>query len=31
MAIRGGDSGGLDGIDVAGSNIWIHDVRNPGP
>ncbi|GFN13546.1 rhamnogalacturonase E [Aspergillus tubingensis] len=26
MAIRGGDSGGLDGIDVAGSNIWIHDV-----
>ena len=29
MAIRGGDSGGLDGIDVAGSNIWIHDVREP--
>ncbi|RAK96235.1 RGase A [Aspergillus ibericus CBS 121593] len=26
MAIRGGDSGGLDGIDVAGSNIWVHDV-----
>lgn len=27
MAIRGGNSGGLDGIDVFGTNIWIHDVR----
>lgn len=27
MAIRGGDEGGLDGIDVWGTNIWIHDVR----
>lgn len=26
VAIRGGDSGGLDGIDVWSSNIWIHDV-----
>ncbi|EIT81246.1 RGase E [Aspergillus flavus] len=26
MAIRGGNSGGLDGIDVSGDNIWIHDV-----
>ena len=26
MAIRGGDSGGLDGIDVFGTSIWIHDV-----
>lgn len=26
MAIRGGNSGGLDGIDVWGTNIWIHDV-----
>ncbi|KAI7847361.1 pectin lyase fold/virulence factor [Circinella umbellata] len=26
MAIRGGDHGGLDGIDVWGDNIWIHDV-----
>ena len=26
MAIRGGDSGGLDGIDVWSTNIWIHDV-----
>ncbi|KAI9268015.1 pectin lyase fold/virulence factor [Phascolomyces articulosus] len=26
MAIRGGDSGGLDAIDVWGENIWIHDV-----
>ncbi|KAI2908216.1 CAZyme family GH28 [Aspergillus niger] len=26
MAIRGGDHGGLDGIDVYGDNIWIHDV-----
>lgn len=27
MAIRGGDSGGLDGIDVWSNDIWIHDVR----
>ncbi|GKZ80866.1 hypothetical protein AnigIFM56816_005375 [Aspergillus niger] len=27
MAIRGGNSGGLDGIDVWGSNIWVHDVE----
>lgn len=26
MAIRGGNSGGLDGIDVWGTDIWIHDV-----
>jgi hypothetical protein len=26
MAIRGADHGGLDGIDVAATNIWIHDV-----
>ncbi|RAH73970.1 pectin lyase-like protein [Aspergillus aculeatinus CBS 121060] len=26
MAIRGGDHGGLDGIDVSGTDIWIHDV-----
>ncbi|KAI9499030.1 RGase A [Zychaea mexicana] len=26
MAIRGADHGGLDGIDVWGENIWIHDV-----
>lgn len=26
MAIRGGDSGGLDGIDVWSNDIWIHDV-----
>ena len=26
MAIRGGDSGGLDGIDVWGTSIFIHDV-----
>ena len=25
--IRGGNEGGLDGIDVWGSNIWIHDVE----
>ena len=28
MAIRGGNSGGLDGIDVWGSNIWVHDVSH---
>ncbi|PWY77078.1 RGase A [Aspergillus heteromorphus CBS 117.55] len=27
MAIRGGDEGGLDGVDVWGSNIWVHDVE----
>ncbi|PYI05672.1 rhamnogalacturonase rhgA [Aspergillus sclerotiicarbonarius CBS 121057] len=27
MAIRGGNSGGLDGVDVWGSNIWVHDVE----
>ncbi|KAJ4213282.1 hypothetical protein NW759_011124 [Fusarium solani] len=27
MAIHGGARGGLDGIDVWGSNIWIHDVE----
>ena len=26
LAIRGGDSGGLDGIDVWSTNTWIHDV-----
>lgn len=27
MAIRGGDMGGLDGIDVWSTNIWVHDVE----
>jgi rhamnogalacturonan hydrolase len=26
MAIRGGDWGGLDGVDIVGSNIHVHDV-----
>ncbi|KAF2096290.1 pectin lyase-like protein [Rhizodiscina lignyota] len=26
VAIRGGNSGGLDGVDVWSTNIWIHDV-----
>ncbi|KAF2021370.1 glycoside hydrolase family 28 protein [Aaosphaeria arxii CBS 175.79] len=26
MAIRGGDWGGLDGVDIWGDNIWIHDI-----
>ncbi|KAG9524556.1 Rhamnogalacturonase A, partial [Aureobasidium melanogenum] len=26
MAIRGGNEGGLDGIDVWSNNIWVHDV-----
>ncbi|KAJ5703283.1 hypothetical protein N7493_011672, partial [Penicillium malachiteum] len=26
MVIRGGDSGGLDAIDVSAINVWIHDV-----
>jgi hypothetical protein len=29
MAIRGGDWGGLDGVDVVGTNVWIHDVCPP--
>ncbi|KAK1139183.1 hypothetical protein N8T08_001239 [Aspergillus melleus] len=27
MAIRGGNHGGLDGLDVWSNNIWIHDVE----
>jgi rhamnogalacturonan hydrolase len=27
MVIRGGSEGGLDGIDVSGSNMWIHDIE----
>ncbi|KAJ5968674.1 hypothetical protein N7501_004922 [Penicillium viridicatum] len=27
LAIRGGDKGGLDGVDVWSTNIWIHDVE----
>lgn len=26
MAIRGGDSGGLDGVDIWSENVWVHDV-----
>ncbi|KAL6706220.1 hypothetical protein ACN47E_005955 [Coniothyrium glycines] len=26
MAIRGADWGGLDGVDVWGNNVWIHDI-----
>lgn len=26
MAIRGGNEGGLDGIDIWSNNIWVHDV-----
>lgn len=26
MAIRGGNEGGLDGIDLWGANLWVHDV-----
>jgi rhamnogalacturonan hydrolase len=26
LAIRGADLGGSDGIDVWGTNIWVHDV-----
>lgn len=29
MAIRGGDWGGLDGVDVWGTNVWVHDVSSP--
>jgi rhamnogalacturonan hydrolase len=32
MVIRGGDWGGLDGVDVVGTNVWIHDVTSlPSP
>lgn len=27
MIIRGGNEGGLDGIDVWGTNVWVHDVE----
>jgi rhamnogalacturonan hydrolase len=27
MVVRGGNEGGLDGIDVWGTNIWVHDVE----
>ena len=27
MIIRGGDRGGLDGVDIWGSNIWAHDIE----
>ncbi|KAF5861748.1 hypothetical protein ETB97_012625 [Aspergillus alliaceus] len=27
MAVRGGNHGGLDGVDVWSTNIWIHDVE----
>lgn len=27
MIVRGANMGGLDGVDVWGSNIWIHDVE----
>jgi rhamnogalacturonan hydrolase len=27
VIIRGGNEGGLDGIDVWGTNVWIHDVE----
>lgn len=30
MAIRGGNEGGLDGIDVWSDNVWIHDVSYLG-
>jgi rhamnogalacturonan hydrolase len=26
VAIRGADIGGSDGVDVTGTNIWVHDV-----
>ena len=26
LAIRGGDHGGLDGIDIWSNNVWVHDV-----
>lgn len=27
LIIRGGNKGGLDGIDVSGSNMWLHDIE----
>jgi hypothetical protein len=27
MIIRGGNEGGLDGVDVWGTNVWVHDVE----
>jgi len=27
MVVRGGNSGGLDGIDIWSTNIWVHDVE----
>lgn len=27
MIVRGGNRGGLDGVDVWGTNIWVHDVE----
>jgi rhamnogalacturonan hydrolase len=27
MVIRGGNEGGLDGIDIWGTNIWAHDIE----
>ncbi|KNG82934.1 rhamnogalacturonase B [Aspergillus nomiae NRRL 13137] len=27
VVVRGGNSGGLDGIDVWGENVWVHDVE----
>lgn len=27
MIIRGGNEGGLDGIDLWGTNVWVHDVE----
>lgn len=26
LVVRGGNKGGLDGVDVWGNNVWIHDV-----
>jgi len=31
LAIRGGDQGGLDGVDIWGNNIWAHDVSSRYP
>lgn len=27
LIIRGGNKGGLDGIDVSGANVWLHDIE----
>ena len=27
IAVRGGDLGGLDGFDMGGTNLWVHDVE----